>query len=124
MNNPMYFELQADDPEILINFYKIVFGWTIEKQKLPQDYWSIKTEGINGGLLKRPAPKPNQPSGTNAAVISMEVSDYSNTDKLILENGGRVALPKFAVPGKCWQGYYLDPSGNTFGIFQVDEAAK
>lgn len=39
-------------------------------------------------------------------------------------NGGRVALPKFAVPGKCWQGYYLDKDGNTFGIFQFDESAK
>ncbi len=33
------------------------------------------------------------------------------------------ALGKFAVPGKCWQGYFLDPEGNTFGIFEPDENA-
>jgi hypothetical protein len=34
------------------------------------------------------------------------------------------ALEKFAVPGTCWQGYFLDLEGNTFGLFQVDENAK
>jgi uncharacterized protein len=28
------------------------------------------------------------------------------------------------VPGTCWQGYFIDTEGNTFGIFQVDEEAK
>jgi hypothetical protein len=27
------------------------------------------------------------------------------------------------VPGKCWQGYFIDTEGNTFGIFEVDEEA-
>lgn len=34
-----------------------------------------------------------------------------------------VALPKFAVPKTCWQGYFVDPEGNTFGIFEVDANA-
>jgi predicted enzyme related to lactoylglutathione lyase len=38
--------------------------------------------------------------------------------------GGLVALPKFAVPGICWQGYFLDTEHNTFGIFEVNESAK
>ena len=25
-------------------------------------------------------------------------------------------MPKFAVPGRCWQGYFLDPDHNVFGI--------
>jgi hypothetical protein len=35
----------------------------------------------------------------------------------------KISLPKFAVPGKCWQGYFQDPEGNTFGVFEVDERA-
>jgi predicted enzyme related to lactoylglutathione lyase len=38
--------------------------------------------------------------------------------------GDRVALPKFAVPGVCWHGYFIDPDGNTFGVFQPDSTAK
>jgi hypothetical protein len=34
-----------------------------------------------------------------------------------------VALAKFAVPGVCWQGDFLDTEGNTFGIFQPDANA-
>jgi predicted enzyme related to lactoylglutathione lyase len=44
--------------------------------------------------------------------------------KTILNLGGIVALPKFAVPGRCWQGYFVDTEGNTFGIFEVDEKAR
>ncbi|HSW65552.1 MAG TPA: VOC family protein, partial [Bacillota bacterium] len=44
--------------------------------------------------------------------------------KYIVANGGKVAMEKFAVPGKCWQGYFLDPDNNTFGIFQPDPDAK
>jgi predicted enzyme related to lactoylglutathione lyase len=36
--------------------------------------------------------------------------------------GGRDALPKFAVPDPCW--HFIDPAGNTFGIFEVDPAAR
>jgi uncharacterized glyoxalase superfamily protein PhnB len=32
MNNPMYFELQADEPQRLITFYQSVFGWEFQKQ--------------------------------------------------------------------------------------------
>jgi len=44
--------------------------------------------------------------------------------RVIEQLWGVVALPKFAVPKTCWQGYFLDAEGNTFGIFQVDANAK
>jgi predicted enzyme related to lactoylglutathione lyase len=54
----------------------------------------------------------------------MQVENFDKTAELILKNGGTVALPKFAVPGRCWQGYFLDTDHNTFGIFEVDANAK
>jgi uncharacterized protein len=125
MNSPAFFEIQADEPERASGFYKTVFGWGFTKVAgLPIDYWLIETENMRGGLLKRPATAPPQRSGTNAYVCSMEVEDFDETAKAILKNGGQVALEKFAVPGNCWQGYFLDLEGNTFGIFQVDKNAK
>lgn len=53
----------------------------------------------------------------------MQVEDFDATARRILENGGQIALEKFAVVGKCWQGYFLDTEGNTFGLFQVDKHA-
>ena len=125
MNSPGYFEIQADDPELAIRFYSAVFGWKFTKQMgLPTDYWRIETEGLRGGLLRRPASAPPPRSGTNAYVCSIEVKNFDATAATILQNGGQVAMPKFAVPGTCWQGYFLDASGNTFGLFQVDQNAK
>jgi predicted enzyme related to lactoylglutathione lyase len=52
------------------------------------------------------------------------VKDFDTTAEATLRNGGQVAMEKFAVPDTCWQGYFLDPAADTFGLFQVDENAK
>ena len=59
----------------------------------------------------------------NTVEIQTVVEDFDKTAEKILKLGGIVALPKFAIPGRCWQGYFLDLDGNTFGLFQVDETA-
>jgi predicted enzyme related to lactoylglutathione lyase len=63
-------------------------------------------------------------SGTNAFTCSIEVVNFDETAKIILANGGAVAVPKMAVPRRCWQGYFLDPDQNVFGIFEANEAAQ
>ena len=125
MNNPSYFEIQADDLGRAQAFYQAVFGWSFSRQPgLAIEYYRVETEGIAGGLLPRPVAVPSLAGGTNAAVISMEVESFEKASQAILKAGGAEALPKFAVPGRCWQGYFLDTEGNTFGIFEVDETAR
>ena len=125
MNAPSYFEIQANDLPRAIEFYRAIFRWKFTKAEgLPIEYWRIETDGPRGGLLQRPARAPAPEQGTNAFVCSMEVSDVDATANHVTTAGGRVALPKFAVPGVCWQAYFLDPEGNTFGIFQPDPNAK
>ncbi len=120
----IYFEIQTDDPQRAINFYSKVFGWKFtDIPDLPIPYWTIETGGSRGGLLKRPAKTPPAQCGTNAFVCSLEVENFDAVAKAIEQLGGIVALPKFAVPKTCWQGYFVDPEGNTFGIFQVDANA-
>lgn len=121
----IYFEIQADNPPRAVRFYTQVFGWKFDEiPGLPVAYWRIETGGSRGGLLQRPAKTPPPQSGTNAFVCSFEVENFDATAKIIEQLGGIVALPKFAVPNTCWQGYFVDPEGNTFGIFQVDPNAK
>jgi predicted enzyme related to lactoylglutathione lyase len=120
-----YFEIQSDNPESAIEFYGNIFGWQFAKAEgLPIPYWRIETGGIRGGLLKRPAPTPPLMHGTNAYVCSMEVDNFDSVAAEIMKRGGQVALEKFAVPGVCWQGYFIDPDGNTFGVFQPDPQAN
>jgi predicted enzyme related to lactoylglutathione lyase len=125
MNTIGYFEIQSSDPERDLQFYKAVFGWKFIKEEfVPIEYYRIETNGINGGLLKRPAKVPPIESGTNAFVCSIQVESFDKTNDEILRNGGQIALPKFVIPGRCWQGYFVDLENNTFGIFEVDETAK
>jgi len=134
MNRVVHFEIQADDPERAAQFYRDVFGWEIKKwegEGVPMEYWMIMTApegstdlGINGGLLKRPAKTPPQECGTNSFVCTMDVEDFDAVAERIKKAGGIVAMPKFALTGMAWQGYFLDTEGNTFGIHQPDENAK
>jgi hypothetical protein len=36
------------------------------------------------------------------------VDDYDETERRIIDAGGQVALPKMALTGMGWRGYYLD----------------
>ncbi len=50
--------------------------------------------------------------------------DNLTPEALILKNGRQVALPKFAIPKRCWQGYFIEQDNNVLGIFEVDENAE
>lgn len=132
MNRPVHFEIQADEPERAAQFYRDVFGWEITKWEGGQmEYWIVMTApkeskdlGINGGLLRRPTTTPPLECGTNAFTCTMDVANYDETEKKILAAGGKVAMPKFALAGMAWQGYYIDTENNVFGIHQPDSNAK
>jgi predicted enzyme related to lactoylglutathione lyase len=132
MTRPVHFEIQADDIERAQAFYAAVFDWQYEDYSSAvggAPYWGIVTgpeeqPGINGGLMPRPAPSPAGQAGANAFVCTMQVDDYDATEARILSAGGQVALPKMALVGMAWQGYYLDTEGNTFGIHQPDADAR
>lgn len=132
MNRVVHFEIQAEDPDRAAKFYTNVFGWTIEKWSGSEmGYWFIltapkdsKEPGINGGLLRRPTKTPPHECGANAYVCTIQVDDFDDIAKKIEAAGGTVAMPKFALVGMAWQGYFLDTEGNTLGLHQVDEDAK
>lgn len=124
INSLAYFEIQSSQPERDAKFYSEVFGWGFEKdENIPIEYYRLQTPLMHGAILQRPAPTPPKGGGTNGFVCSIHVADFDQTAEKILSLGGDVALPKFAIPNKCWQGYFLDLDNNVFGIFQPDESA-
>ncbi|MEI6086369.1 MAG: VOC family protein [Bacteroidota bacterium] len=125
MNTVGYFEIQTSNPAREINFYHNVFGWNFSLElQAPNEYYRIETRNMHGGLLKRPSALPPQDAGTNAFTCSIQVSDFDKMAEKIIINGGKVTIPKFPIPYRCWQGYFLDEDNNIFGIFQVDNKAK
>jgi predicted enzyme related to lactoylglutathione lyase len=122
---PAYFEIHVNEPERAIRFYEAAFGWTFSKaNRQPVEYWIIDTGFGNGGMTRRPVDLLPPLAAINAFVCSMQTEDYDALEAKLLSLGARVIMPKFPVPGMCWQGYYSDPEGNTFGIFEIDEEAE
>jgi predicted enzyme related to lactoylglutathione lyase len=126
----VHFEIQADDLERAKAFYAEAFGWTFTDWSAVtgSPYFGVTTgaegtPGIDGGLLQRPVAAPGPEQGTNAFVCTVEVDDFDAVAARIVGAGGQVALPKYALTGMAWQGYFIDPEGNTFGIHQPDPAA-
>ncbi|WP_203248509.1 VOC family protein [Sporosarcina beigongshangi] len=131
MGRLVHFEIHVDDMERAKEFYGEVFGWSFQDWSdfagIP--YFGAVTGdenelGIDGALMQRQSAPPEAGQALNGFACTMGVEDYDVTEEKIMANGGTVALPKYALPGMAWQGYYIDTEGNTFGIHQPDKNAK
>ncbi|RXZ82128.1 VOC family protein [Paenibacillaceae bacterium] len=131
MGRLIHFEIHVDDMERAKKFYGELFEWKFEdwSEYAGMPYFGAVTGeanelGINGALMQRQGCSPEPGQAVNGYACTMGVEDYDVTEAKILNLGGKVAMPKFALPGMAWQGYYIDTEGNTFGIHQPDENAK
>lgn len=131
MNRIAHFEIHADDPERAAAFYAKTFGWDIKKWEGGQfEYWMVMTGkqdeigGINGGLMRRKGPPPTEGQPVNSYVSTVVVDKYDEVASKIVANGGHEAVPKGALTGMAWQGYFKDTEGNIFGLHQPDANAK
>lgn len=129
-NRVAHFEIHAEDPERCAKFYAETFGWEIKKWEGGQmEYWMVMTGeqgeagGINGGIVRRQGPAPEVGGPCNGYVCTIVVDDYDALHEKIVAAGCKVAMPKFALIGMAWQGYYIDTENNIFGLHQADEKA-
>lgn len=125
MPRVIHFDLTADDPERAVKFYDEVFGWKAQKWDGPQSYWLLTTGaegqmGIDGGLMKR-SDNPLPPSSATNTIDVPSVDEY--TEK-IKGSGGKVVMPKSALPGIGYLAYCADTEGNIFGIMEMDPSVK
>ena len=123
-NRICHFEIPADDPEKLKEFYEKTFGWKIAPMPGTEgteigEYMMIDTgeETLGGGMMKRQSPE-HTPANYSL------VDDIDQHIRMVEENGGRIVVPKMPVPGIGWSANALDPQGNHFGLFQEDKEAK
>jgi uncharacterized protein len=126
MPRPVHFEIHASDPERLRAFYSSVFGWSVERWG-EREYWVIRTgenePGIDGGLLPRQGPPPEDATPVAAFVCTVHVADLEGSLKTAEQAGARVVVPKRPIPSVGWLAYCKDPDGNLFGMMQEDPGA-
>lgn len=127
MSRAVHFEIQASNPQALIDYYTGLFGWSFNKWE-GGEYWLIHTgpeekPGINGGLLPRRGPVPEAMAAVNAFVITVDVDNIDAALEKANGAGGSIVVPRMPVPGIGWLGYAKDPDGNIFGMMQEDPEA-
>ena len=119
--NIIWFEIPADNPERAKAFYSNLFGWKINPFPGGGDYWHIDTGGADDtpdGALKGRR-HPGEPIVNYVSVDS--VAEFS---KKIEKLGGKICMPKTAVPQMGYFAVCQDTEGNAFGIWQGDANAK
>ena len=119
-NRVVHFEIPAENPKRLANFYEELFGWKISKAE-GVDYWIAQTGeegelGIDGAITGREAPE-------QVPINYVSVPSLSEYLEKASKLGARVTVGKQAVPGMGWFAHIVDLEGNPLGIWQTDERA-
>ncbi|MGH8100088.1 MAG: VOC family protein [Chthoniobacterales bacterium] len=124
MNRVTHFEIYTENPKSVQPFYQDVFGWKFQKfEGGPMEHWLVPTgddkdPGINGGMTR---PREGQNPGT---INTVAVKSLDQTMKKIEHRGGKICVPKIAIPKVGWLAYAEDPAGNILGIIEPDEKAR
>jgi len=117
MPNIVHFQISADDIQRAKTFYANLFGWKIESMQ-GMDYMIIDTYSApGGGMMKRMHPDLQI---TNYIGVP-SVDEYSaKVEKL----GGKIIVPKTAIPGMGFFVICKDTENNAFGIVETNPTAK
>ncbi len=120
-NTVCHFEIPADDLDAAEKFYSALFGWTITAaHRLGEEYRFIRTSeqpgALGGGILRRTGE-------FHGLTLYFTVAAVDESAKKVEALGGKVLLPKTAIPKIGWTVVAQDPQGNTIGFFQEDPEA-
>lgn len=121
-NRVVHFEIPANEPGPLTEFYAQVFGWKFEKAPLPgPEYWLATTgadagsPGINGAVMQRQ--HPSQPW-----MNYVEVESIDATVAKAMSIGAKVALPRTPMGPVGAIAALIDPQGNIVGLWEKTKA--
>ena len=118
-----HFQIPAEDIERAKKFYTELFGWKMEKCSGTMEYWMITTttpsgeKGVDGGMIKRQ--HPQQP-----ITIYIDVPSVDEYAAKVEKLGGKVVVPKMAVPKVGYFAVCIDTENNVFALWETDENAK
>jgi predicted enzyme related to lactoylglutathione lyase len=119
MGKVVHFEINAEDPERAIKFYRDVLGWKIESWGGDADYWLVttgdeKTPGIGGAIMR----SKKRGMGTYNTV---EVESLKDSLEAVEKSGGKKIGDTNQIPGVGIFSYCEDTEGNIFGLLQPDK---
>jgi predicted enzyme related to lactoylglutathione lyase len=116
-----WFDIAADDIGRAKKFYSSLFGWKIQPIPGMPDYSHIDTGGPDaspdGGLTSR---KCEGHGITNYISVASVSKAAAKVEKL----GGKILMPKTAVPKMGYFAVCLDTEKNAFALWELSPTAK
>lgn len=117
----VWFNLPADDIKRAQKFYSSLFGWKIKSFRGMKDFMEIDTGGAdaspNGGLTGRKG-------GDQAMTNYISVDSIDKFAAKIEKLGGKISVPRTAVPQMGYFAVCQDTESNAFGLWEANRAAK
>ena len=113
MTRPVvHFEVRGKDPQLLAEFYRALFGWSIDAAN-PVGIMAVQhgiggpKDGVGGHI---------RGADTPGVSIFVQVLDLDDTLRRAEEMGGRAVMEPFDVPGGPTIAQMADPEGNLVGL--------
>lgn len=117
----VWFEIPADDMKRAQGFYRAMFGWEISAFPNMPDIVQLDTGGSddspNGGMMPR---KHEHHRITQYFGVASVTKAVTKAVKL----GGKVCVPKTAVPGMGYFAICQDTESNIIGLWEPNPRAK
>ena len=117
-NAVTYFEIGSADHDTLVDFYRELFGWSVEAPP-GVGYAMVDTQGgggINGGIGR-------SQSGEPWATFYVEADDLRGTLDRAEALGGSTVMPVTEIPGTITFAMFTDPDGLLIGLATSPPAA-
>ncbi len=111
----MWFEVLGIDGRRLRQFYGGLFGWGFGASE-PIDYGIVNTgdsRGIPGGVGQ------SYPGTRPWVTFYVETPDVTASLKQAETLGGKVVMPRTALPGETTIGVFEDPEGHVVGLVEA-----
>ncbi len=114
MGNPVvHFEIHGQDPDVLHNFYKRTFGWSIDANN-PMAYGIVDTnadgKGIPGGIATG--------GGQRGVTVYIETDDVRGSLDRAIAAGAELVMEPSVIPGVVELATFRDPEGNLLGLMR------
>jgi uncharacterized protein len=127
MKNKMtHFAIHIDDIDRAKKFYESVFDWGFNDYG-QQDFAQIKADKtVDGELIgalqsRKYSPLPEKVIGFECTIGVESVDDIITRVK---SSGGKILVPKIAIPYVGWIAKFSDTEGNLLCAIQYDNSAR
>ena len=118
-SNPVvYFEIPVSDIDRAIAFYKAVFQFDFDKERIDNNEMALfpfedSSSGISGALAKGEIYKPT----IDGVLIYFKTDNIDETLKMATQHGGQILYPK-SDNGIGLVAEFQDPEGNRIALYQ------